>query len=72
MVEFYSNLGGNSNVRAYEIMPTTIRVQFNNGKWYTYSYSKAGGDHVEQMKLLARNGIGLCSYIQRNVKFLYD
>ena len=72
MIEFYSNLGGNSSVRAYEIMPTAIRVQFYNGKWYTYSYSKAGRDHVEQMKLLACNGMGLCSYIQRNVKFLYD
>lgn len=72
MVNVYLNLGGNSSVRAYEILPYSIRVQFNNGKWYSYSYSKAGRTHVENMKVLANDGVGLCSYIQRNVKYLYD
>lgn len=72
MIEIYSNLGGNSSVRAYEILPTVIRVQFNDGRWYSYSYLKAGRMHVEQMKQLARNGVGLCSYIQRHAKYLYD
>ena len=72
MVYIYSNLGGNSSVRAYEILPSSIRVQFNDGTWYSYSYSKAGKTHVENMKRLASNGVGLCSYIQRNVKYLYD
>lgn len=72
MITIYKNLGGNSGVRAYEIMPTSIRVQFKEGKWYVYSYSKAGFSHVENMKMLAERGIGLCSYIQRNVKYLYD
>ena len=72
MTEVYKNLGGNSSVRAYEILPTAIRVQFNNGSWYSYSYLKAGRMHVDQMKQLARNGVGLCSYIQRCAKYLYD
>lgn len=72
MINVYRNLGGNSSVRAYEILPTSIRVQFNDGRWYSYSYSRAGKIHVENMKNLANNGIGLCSYIQRQVKYLYD
>lgn len=72
MINVYSNLGGNSSVRAYEILPTAIRVQFKDGRWYSYSYAKAGRMHVENMKRLAGDGIGLCSYIQRQVKYLYD
>ncbi len=72
MINIYKNLGGNSSVRAYEIMPTSINVQFNSGKWYSYSFLKAGQTHVENMKALATKGIGLCSYIQRFVKYLYD
>lgn len=72
MICIYKNLGGNSAVRAYEIMPTSIRVQFDGGKWYSYSYSKAGRTHVENMTALAIEGIGLCSYIQRQAKYLYD
>lgn len=72
MINIYKNLGGNSSIRAYEITPTSINVQFNNGKWYSYSCSKAGRYHVETMKTLADKGIGLCSYIQRYAKYLYD
>ena len=72
MKHLYSNLGGNSSVRAYEILPSAINVQFMDGRWYSYSYSKAGRMHVENMKTLANRGQGLCSYIQHNVKYLYD
>lgn len=59
-------------MKAYEILPTAIRVQFKDGKWYSYSYSSAGMAHVEQMKILAESGVGLNSYIQRKVRKLYD
>ena len=72
MITIYKNIGGNSGVRAYEITPTSIRVQFKEGKWYVYSYSKAGRFHVKNMKTLAERGIGLNSYIQRNARYLYD
>lgn len=72
MINTYSNLGGNSSVVAYEILPFSINVQFKGGRWYRYSYAKAGRLNVENMKSLAIKGIGLCSYIQLNVKNLYD
>ena len=72
MIKYYANLGGNSSVRAYEIFSSSINVQFSDGRWCKYSCTKAGRTHVEDMKTLAERGIGLCSYIQRNARFLYD
>ena len=72
MIRKYSNKRGTSNVIAYEILPTSIKVQFKAGAWYSYSYSSAGAVHVEQMKKLAENGFGLNSYIQRKVRTMYD
>ena len=72
MINHYKNLGGNSSVIAYEILPNAIKVCFKGGKWYSYSYAKAGRPHVEYMKKIADRGFGLCSYIQRTVRNLYD
>jgi hypothetical protein len=72
-MERYSNIGGDSGVSAYEIGTDYIKVKFSgNGRTYTYSYQKAGSYHIENMKRLAQSGNGLNSYINRNVKNLYD
>jgi len=69
----YKNLSGNSGVAYYEIGSEYIKVRFNySNTIYTYSYLKAGEQHVENMKSLAENGRGLSSYIARNVSTLYD
>lgn len=68
----YLNLNGNSSVRFYSIEPTRITVVFKDGRPYSYSYGRAGRDNVEQMKTLANRGAGLCSFIQRHVRTLYD
>ena len=73
MIRKYLNKSGKSGVKAYEILPTAIRVQFiKSGKWYSYSYTSAGMANVEQMKKLALSGFGLNSYIQRWVRPMYD
>ena len=72
MIKTYLNKRGTSNVTAYEILPTSIKVQFKGGAWYSYSYSSAGMANVEQMKKLAESGFGLNSYIQRRVRELFD
>ncbi len=66
----YRNLGGNSNVIAYEVNETSITVQFASGKvrFYLYDYSKPGSEIVERMKTLALQGRGLNSYISSTVK----
>lgn len=66
----YKNLGGNSNVIAYEIKEQSITVQFASGRYqfYLYDYSIPGIQIVEIMKELAEQGRGLNSYISTTVK----
>lgn len=73
-MEQYLNLSGKSSgVEAYEIGEPCISVKFKKRpKIYTYSYNLAGKNNVDIMKDLARAGKGLNSYINKNVKNLYD
>ena len=70
-MERYANRSGNSPTTGFQVDDESITVWFGR-KPYTYSYSGAGSMHVENMKMLARNGSGLSAYITRNVKYLYD
>ncbi|MHA3048891.1 hypothetical protein [Acinetobacter sp. ANC 4641] len=72
-MEIYKDIDNDSNVTHYEIGSTYITILFRGtARLYTYSYYKAGQFHVEKMKILARNGDGLNSYIMRNVRNLYN
>lgn len=71
-MEIYANRSGNSPITNFQIKDESIIVWFNGGKSYSYSYRKAGKSHIEQMKILARNGSGLSAYITKNVRFNYD
>lgn len=70
-MEPYKNHSGNSKVKAYELEPEGITVQFSNGEVYAYSYSHTGKAHVENMKELARSGSGLGTYIDVVAKYGY-
>lgn len=67
----YKNLSGDSGVVAYDIGEEHIDVQFRHGEAYRYDYPSAGAEHIENMKLLARAGRGLSTYISRYVKDRY-
>lgn len=71
-MQIYKNLGGNSNVSAFELGDNYIDVQFNGGAIYRYSYMSAGVFKVDEMKRLALQGYGLNSYIMRNVRMDYE
>lgn len=72
-MQHYKNLGGNSNVKAFEIGGDYVDVEFYGGsRVYRYSYKSAGIDKVEQMKKLAIGGKGLNSYIMRRAKMDYE
>ena len=72
-MERYRNLSGASGVNSFEIGNDFIRVKFTaTSQTYTYSHRKAGSNHVENMKTLARTGSGLNTYINQHVKFKYD
>lgn len=71
-MEKYMNLSGKSGVVAYEIGSDFIRVQFKDGSVYLYIYENPGKFDVEKMKELARQGSGLNSYINKQVKNNYQ
>ena len=71
-MEPYKNLGGNSGVRAYEIGPDFIRVQFSDNSVYLYTYASAGSQNIEHMKRLAVDGRGLNSFITITVRYDYS
>jgi len=64
----YKNLGGNSNVEAYEIGDDSILVKFRRGAYchYLYTYESCGKDEVEKMKTLAEEGQGLGGFLATN------
>lgn len=75
-MQLYKNLSGQSGVIAYEIGNDSIDVKFreiskDGSSTYKYSRSHTGLHHVEQMKRLATAGLGLNSYINKNVRKLY-
>ncbi|OOG53529.1 hypothetical protein [Polaromonas sp. C04] len=67
-MERYANRGGDSNVFAYEIEPSSIQVQFGDGSIYLYTDQSAGAANLAQMKQLANAGQGLNSFINRAVR----
>lgn len=67
----YRNKSGKSGVLSYDTGPDWISIQFSGGI-YKYSYNRAGKYHVEKMKILAQNGNGLATYINKYVKGLFD
>lgn len=67
-MERYANRGGDSNVVAYEIDQSSIKVQFGDGSMYLYTAQSAGASNLEHMKHLARAGQGLNSFINRAVR----
>lgn len=69
----YLNLSGASNVVSYEITEDSIHVVFASGthKNYLYNNSRPGRGMVDQMKVLAKQGRGLNSYISCVVKSNY-
>jgi hypothetical protein len=71
-MELYRNVNGDSGVYRFEIGLDYIDVEFVSRAVYRYSYRSAGSTNVEQMKLLARRGSGLGTFINKNVKDRYE
>lgn len=67
----YKNLSRNSGVIAFENKATAIAVKFRDGTIYDYTYEVTGRKHVEHMKMLAKAGLGLSTYISRHIKGNY-
>ena len=70
-MQAYGNHQGNSGVTAYTIGRSHIDVRFASGHVYRYTYASAGKENIEHMKLLAREGAGLSTFISTEVKYDY-
>jgi len=71
-METYTDVNGDSGVAEYETGDDYIRVRFKNGGVYLYTYAQPGQNHVNHMITLAIAGDGLNSYINKNVRKLYE
>lgn len=67
-MERYKNLGGTSNIVAFEVAHDSITVQFGDGSIYLYTAASAGAANLAEMQRLATAGQGLNSFIGRVVK----
>lgn len=68
----YGRLSGQSGVLAYQHEAEAIKVKFVDGKVYRYTYASTGRARVERMKLLAKAGQGLSTYISQFVRDDYE
>lgn len=64
----YANHGGDSGVISYEVAPGQITVQFKDGTLYLYNSLRPGAVAVSEMQRLAQAGVGLNSYISREIR----
>ena len=70
-MNIYQDLSRKSGIAGYKTGPDYITVYFDSGMVYTYSYASARAYHVGRMKVLADQGFGLNSYINKNTKYAY-
>ncbi len=64
----YKNLGGNSGIKAYEMLPDAIKIEFSDGNVYLYNHTHTGLREIKIMKALAKKGIGLTTFINQQVR----
>jgi hypothetical protein len=68
----YDNANRDTGVVAYDLGTEDITIQFRDGTIYLYSYTSAGRAAIDQMKILAKKGAGLTTYINQHVKNKYE
>jgi len=70
----YRDIDGDSGILSYQYGEDWITVEFERGaqRHYKYTYASAGAFHVDRMKMLADQGYGLNSYINKNVAKSYE
>lgn len=64
----YNNIHGNSGVKNYEIIPQGIALEFEDGAIYVYTDTKTGKNRIAKMKQLAQKGLGLATFISKEVR----
>lgn len=68
----YKTANHDTGVVAYEIGKDNISIQFRDGSVYVYTNKSAGPAAVAEMKILAKKGAGLTTYINQHVRDHYQ
>jgi len=71
MLHIYKNLGGDSGITAYQSGEDYLWVVFADGARYLYTDASAGPERIKRMKLLAEQGEGLNTFINKYVRKNY-
>jgi len=64
----YKSTGRDTGVVAFEIGDDYIKVKFKDGSIYLYTTKSTGAAAIYNMKVLAKKGAGLTTYINQNVR----
>ena len=70
-LENYSGFSSGGGVTGYKFLREGLILQFKSGDLYLYDYKKPGKYHIEIMKTLAKQGKGLTTYVNQNVRENY-
>jgi hypothetical protein len=68
----YKAYNHDTGVIAYQITDDGISLKFKDGSLYIYTNKSAGPLAIAEMKVLARNGAGLTTYINQHVRGHYQ
>ncbi|GAB5540083.1 MAG: hypothetical protein Salg2KO_21860 [Salibacteraceae bacterium] len=64
----YRDWDNDSGVRAFDIGPSHIDIEFKSGAIYRYTSMSVGARNLDTMIQLAKAGDGLNAFIQKAVK----
>lgn len=68
----YQTVNPDTGVIAYEIGNDNISIKFRDGSVYIYTNKSAGPSAIAEMKILAKKGEGLTTYINQHVREHYQ
>ena len=71
-LENYMDLSGGGGITGYKFLQKGIILQCKLKDLYLYDFNKPGKQHIEQMKIVAEEGQGLTTYVNKNVRDNYS
>lgn len=72
-MEQYPDYSGHSGIAHFSIGADFIAIKFSDReRVYIYSYRSAGKEPVETMKMLAKRGLGLNTYLNQHVRDFFE
>ena len=68
----YNSADSNAGVIAFETGHDFIKIKFRDGSIYLYTVQSTGASEIAKMKALAKEGVGLTTYINQYVRDRYQ